>query len=535
MSGAAWAWVLFFLAIWAGFLRWRLSGWAWGKGLIAPHALAAVAALAVQGLGHWQAPGQEFALLLGWALFLLGLVLPNRLMALWLAALMALDLPRARALAERMGLFWWGPARLWVQEATEAIALAARSGPGAPPSPTLRPEGLPKAWRQVASGLKHQSMALRQAWHEELASPCSLPPWPLAQAARRARAHLELGDAAGAEEALALAQADQSPGRPEMVAGTAVTLLALLGDRQGVAEWQGASPQALGPLLWDILAEARSGAPDLAQARLLGLAQSLEERGELNEELAARLQGLGQALDRPLAEEAPRLIPLWRARFRRWWQEARLGHPSGLDWVLGFLLLAMLLPHLIVHSAWVHAHPTGLAWSQWLWWHGPLRADAFFDLGEWQRLPLSWFLHADAYHLASNLLAMVVLWPYARAWLGLWGALAAFLAGGLGGGMAHLMWAGPQPVVGASGNALGLVGAALSASFAAGRQAPWWVRRRLWGVLLPVALLQLVLDPFLPQVAAWAHAGGLAGGLFLGLAWGAWRWRAQGQVARGLA
>jgi len=163
------------------------------------------------------------------------------------------------------------------------------------------------------------------------------------------------------------------------------------------------------------------------------------------------------------------------------------------------------------------------------------RIDADIAEGEWHRLVVSMFLHADLAHLAINGL-----------WLGLFGVTAARL-GGLGQSLAGALLAGVvgQFVSWAAWQGAGSVGAsgAVMGLGALCGTAAWRLRHRLpaerRGPLALVLLLGgalLIIGPLgLEGVDHAAHLGGLAAGLALGaLPRRKWLDRAQAAVAGAL-
>ncbi len=128
--------------------------------------------------------------------------------------------------------------------------------------------------------------------------------------------------------------------------------------------------------------------------------------------------------------------------------------------------------------------------------------------GDWWRVVTGNLLHANALHLALNLIGLLAVGSIVERALGTVATACVMVAAGLG-AMVASMWS-PLPVVGVSGILCGLLAALLWLELRFADALPaWWrvPRRALFGVIGLTALLSL-----LPFVAAGAHAGGFAGG-----------------------
>ena len=134
------------------------------------------------------------------------------------------------------------------------------------------------------------------------------------------------------------------------------------------------------------------------------------------------------------------------------------------------------------------------------------------------------FAHAGIAHLAGN---MVFLWVFGNAvcaTVGNWTYLALYLGLGAFAGMVHTL-VGGEPVVGASGSIAGVVGLAVAFYpinkvnlFYSLGLVPRTGRIWLWALALYWTFWDIVGATFhLGPVAYWAHIGGTAAGLALGL------------------
>lgn len=134
---------------------------------------------------------------------------------------------------------------------------------------------------------------------------------------------------------------------------------------------------------------------------------------------------------------------------------------------------------------------------------GPVQAGV--AAGEWYRLLTAAFLHGGAFHLLSNVFALLTVGPQVEAALGRVRFLAVYLLSALGGStLSYLLSEPDQLGVGASGAIFGLFGAS------------YVITRRLGGDVRPVATLlavNLVITIAIPTIDWRAHLGGLAVGV----------------------
>lgn len=153
-------------------------------------------------------------------------------------------------------------------------------------------------------------------------------------------------------------------------------------------------------------------------------------------------------------------------------------------------------------------------------------ADQYFVLGAGH--PFSFvgyiFAHGGLAHLAGNMLFLWVFGNAVCATIGNLGYLVTYLGLGAFAGLLHLLISG-EPVVGASGAITGVVGMAVafypanrvSLVFLAGFMIRFF-RTWLWGVALYWTTWDVIGAWLgLGNVAYWAHLGGTAAGLGLGL------------------
>ncbi len=163
-------------------------------------------------------------------------------------------------------------------------------------------------------------------------------------------------------------------------------------------------------------------------------------------------------------------------------------------------LLGLLVPGLVGRFGQVAANPPP-----------PLPAAVGVVTGEYHRLLTAAFLHANLFHLLTNMLALSSVGPPLEEALGRARFLALYLLSALGGSALSLALSRPdQYGVGASGAIFGLFGAF------------YVVVRRVGGDAGPVAALlaiNLVITFAVPVIDWRAHLGGLVTGALLALAY----------------
>jgi membrane associated rhomboid family serine protease len=145
------------------------------------------------------------------------------------------------------------------------------------------------------------------------------------------------------------------------------------------------------------------------------------------------------------------------------------------------------------------------------------RINGAIRAGQWHRLFSPVFLHGGVQHLLSNLYSLWRIGPLVESSFGSGATLLLFLAAGLGGNLAGLVWGGRAMSVGASGAVFGLMGSVLAFV---------WRNKRALGssgdALVSAVGQVLFLNLYLGSrpgsgVDNLAHLGGLAAGLFVGL------------------
>lgn len=140
--------------------------------------------------------------------------------------------------------------------------------------------------------------------------------------------------------------------------------------------------------------------------------------------------------------------------------------------------------------------------------------------GQVWRLVSHMWLHGSGLHIFFNLLVLNVFFSPLRSRLPNLRWLVVYIVAGIAGGALHLAFAPEIPIVGASGGVLGLWAATIAL---AGRTMLLPVADRPWdarGVLKQLGfmlLLNIGLWSVIPNIAHFAHGGGFAAGILLGL------------------
>lgn len=141
--------------------------------------------------------------------------------------------------------------------------------------------------------------------------------------------------------------------------------------------------------------------------------------------------------------------------------------------------------------------------------NGQLYGPAVSDGAEYWRLVSSGFLHAGFFHLLMNMIFIWILGSQLEPALGKARFLTLYVVSLLCGSMGALVLQPQVPVVGASGAAFGLLGAAIVMAHRRGTN--------IWNTGLgPVLVINLVITFAVPGIAIGAHVGGVVGGLFAG-------------------
>jgi len=136
--------------------------------------------------------------------------------------------------------------------------------------------------------------------------------------------------------------------------------------------------------------------------------------------------------------------------------------------------------------------------------------------GEWWRLVTSMFLHGNLLHLAFNMFA---LWQVGQLVERIFGSarfVALYMAAGICGSLASVLWNPFASSVGASGAIFGIIGGLLAFIQRKDSGVPPTVVADLRGSILPFLLFNLTAGFLYPHTDNAAHIGGLVGGWVAG-------------------
>ncbi len=132
---------------------------------------------------------------------------------------------------------------------------------------------------------------------------------------------------------------------------------------------------------------------------------------------------------------------------------------------------------------------------------------------QWWRLFTAQFLHIGIMHLISNAVMIYYLGIYMEPILGHWRFLVVYLLSGVGGNLLSLAWGSDSAIsAGASTALFGLFGA-MTATALQNRNNPVLVylgKQSFW-----LALINIALDLFAPNIDIQGHIGGLVTGFLI--------------------
>jgi membrane associated rhomboid family serine protease len=135
--------------------------------------------------------------------------------------------------------------------------------------------------------------------------------------------------------------------------------------------------------------------------------------------------------------------------------------------------------------------------------------------GQYWRLVTYLFLHGNLTHLLLNALGLAWFGRIAVQIYGNWKFLLIFFLSGMIGGCAQLLFSN-MSAVGASAGVLGVFSAVALGIFKLGDALPSTIRSRELRWMTSLGIGQIILDRIIPQIAVYAHLGGLLSGIALG-------------------
>jgi rhomboid protease GluP len=142
--------------------------------------------------------------------------------------------------------------------------------------------------------------------------------------------------------------------------------------------------------------------------------------------------------------------------------------------------------------------------------------------GEYSRLVAPLFLHANATHLFTNMIGLLILGPFVERQLGRFPFLILYFGSGAFSLLAVVLLSyhgvlSPRLLIGASGAVMGLVGGTVAIFLSLWRRFRHGETIQQAKSAALIVVLQLIFDISTPQVSLTAHLSGAFGGLILGL------------------
>lgn len=157
--------------------------------------------------------------------------------------------------------------------------------------------------------------------------------------------------------------------------------------------------------------------------------------------------------------------------------------------------------------------------------YGMLWPSAVISAGAWWMLLTSMFLHGGVLHLACNMLSLLWLGPESEVRNGHARFLLLYMLGGIGGGLAHIMWemwtGAGTPALGASGAIFAVLGnygyvlLTVRRQVGAGKSA---MLDRAWSSFASCLAINLFIGLTDSGIAMAAHVGGLVTGVLVAVA-----------------
>jgi membrane associated rhomboid family serine protease len=530
-----WLYPLILLAIFELVFYGRLGlRWTWGLCLQA----LAMLMVAAGGLvtGH-----HVTGALAGWTLFVIFVLVPKSMIARLERSLNILDADTAIAIARQLRWFFWGlPGSYWL-ELTQAMKCFLVGD-------FEKAEALIQHWqsmplpRQARESLALHIMTGRvfaRDWQGITADLAQVVQQKgkvsLSMAASACRAYLELGKP---EEATRCLELGENYSARISDASRELSFVAFFG-------LTGAEPEL--ESVFTALARTKHRLPDYS--RLYWLSRCLVAQGRIEDarQLLARAMACVPAKSSVWRERilfqlehllgAPDAVPTpdytqYIGRGRKILEHCRLVSditaPKRSCYATTVITTVIIAVYLLSHS--FEFLPYSLAVKlgvPQLYWqavdlgnyclqYGALYKPAV-EHGQWWRPITFLFLHAHVSHVALNLVA---LWWFGRICENLFGTsrfLIIFFASGILSGVSEVCLSKSMMAIGASGSVMGLFGATTAAVFRLKQTLPKRLRKTELTWMFGLALTQVILDEIIPNVAIFAHLGGLVSGFLLGL------------------
>jgi rhomboid protease GluP len=464
----------------------------------------------------------------GWSCFCLFFVVPRIVFSQYDLAVTTLNpekLERCATLLRyfywgRYGEFWQGMARALISCMKGEVELAEKV------FSEWQERGLPNYLRQNLQTYRTTGEAIAWNWKAVIDQFERLleekAPIPKTLVISASRAYAELGNCDTSARVLEYAKLPSAKLSLRSLAATVLPLFCIFGARTQVEK------------LMTYLSKGNNGLPAYSKSYWLGRLNYAE--GNFEE---ARL-----AFERALIS-TPKPSAAFRARIDNFLELSKNGgHAEKIDrtaavnsiWntfencayvqslvtprdssrVVGSLVLLILACYLVSDSYSFFPNDLTGQIKLFAYNYGMLKPDRFME-GEYWRLISYLFLHAHVSHMLLNVLGLYWFGRIAENIFGARGFLLIYFGSGALSGVAHAFLAPHTMAIGASGAVMGVFGAVAAGIYRLKTVIPESLRRSELFWMLGLALAQIVLDHIIPQVASFAHLGGLVGGLALGL------------------
>ncbi|MBC7997859.1 MAG: rhomboid family intramembrane serine protease [Leptolyngbya sp.] len=519
-----WLYPLVMFAALALFLRLRLGlAWAWGFVI----QVLLIGACGVAGLTI--GPDWFFAPL-GWLFFVVFSILPKILLSRLDTSVSLLRSKDAVKYAHQLRFFYWGqPGQFWLDMTrANALFLDRRVDDAMVILNSWEGRKIPNPVREVVYTYKLSGHAVLAQWeeivkeYEEAAAQLDLKVSPRLSLAA-SRAYLEVGDADQSAFTLERSLLSESRSNSKNTALTLVPYFALLGalsETKNVLQI-GSSGQDKLPnyvsTYWMARCYARAGQIGEAKVKLL-LCQ--DEAKDAPQNWKVRIQNQLEKLNfgnsNELTGNVKEAIHRGSAIFSQCLFVEKVLSSRTSSPVVTSLAVLIFAIYIITDMHYLIDSPELRLASHALRVYGVLIPSQVMN-GEYWRLFTYLFLHAHVSHAALNILG---LYWFGRMTVNIYGPIKfmiIYVAAGILSGVAHVVLAPAQNAVGASGAIMGIFGAAGAGIWLLKDQLPKGIRKQEITWMLCLAISQVVLDQFVPHVAAMAHLGGLIAGFILGL------------------
>lgn len=478
-------------------------------------------------LGFFIQPGWLFAGL-AWGEIFLFWAFPRVLVSRIDACVTVLNADAAQKIADQLRWYYWGePAKFWhdMVLAIGCFIKADRDG-GNQILDRWKPL-VPKPLKEQIESYRLTGNVILWNWQYiveqyeqqkraggKISANLSLP---------ASRAYAELGNLDAAASCLEESKLEESRTSVRGVALSLMPYFCLAGDRKRADEVMSliADNQALPEYArqyWIGRSYVASGDASVARAKF-------ESALNLAESSAPNFSGWQKRIDSQV-KAIETFVPTperWKAQNARVWRIFQrisfiqdVISPNRYSYVVSCICIMIAVAYLIsdFHTYAPSAESERLSFE--LFSFGVLDPKLVLA-GQYWRLLTCLFLHKDLVHCFVNVLGLYWFGRIAQNIFGTARFLAIYFFAGMLSGVAHTLFAPNTLAVGASGAVMGIFGAVAAGIFRMKGYLPdrIWRTELYW--LAGYAVVSVILDQIIPQVAVFAHLGGMVAGLIFGL------------------